>query len=184
MASGTHYWTRETVNSPAGGTTPLSLDNHISFTASHAGDSLLRTILDIEMFVLVSGTGTGVLVKWWQEVFIMVGVWWENESPAPSVSPIPITDVTALPDWVIWNRLTPHVEIDDISSPTQTVFWRSLTGQIDVSSKRTDFAKNGSRVWLAYEIFDAVGVINTTVSSMTYDLGYNASLACLFKSAV
>lgn len=184
MASGTHYWQRETFNAIPNGMTGLTLDDHISFHATNLGDSLLRTILDIEFFVTTAGTGTGVKPEWWQEVFVMVGVWWDNELTPPTISPTPIADPLFLPDWVLWNRLTAKVDIYDISTPYESVSWHNPTGQIDVLGKRTDFAKNGSRVWLAYEIFDGTSTINQTISGISYNLGVNATLSCLFKAAV
>jgi hypothetical protein len=138
-------------------------------------------MVDIRLYVLASGSGTGVELEWWQDVIANVGVWWNADAVIPANSPTPVTAPDVSPDWVLNNNLYPHVDIFDVATPSENVTWSNPSGTITSSGKRRAEAGLHNTLWLAWEVIDNSGVINNTVSGINYYLGANIWMSALYE---
>lgn len=177
----TYAWQRNGVSLPAnvaGSPVPLVGNNTKVFNLP-LGSTLLRSRLVFQAYVLVEGAATGVPLQWWQDVIVIAALWWNNDSVIPTISPTPITDTDVTPDWVCSEQCLPTVDVYDVATPSESVSWRYPGGVIDVETKRAHKTTTAPTLWLAWEIVDPEGLINTTVGTQTHSLGINAWLACL-----
>lgn len=178
-----YAWMRNGGSLPANGATPIPLlgNNQMVFNPA-LGTTLLRTRLQFFGYVIASGAGTGVQLQWWQDVIFNVGVWWVDNAVIPANSPTPITNNNISPNWVLNSKLDPHVDTFDVASPSESVSWKPHGTDFDVSSERRGLVTvgPGPTVWVAYEVVDPSGIINTTVGGLKYSLGVNYWLECLF----
>lgn len=180
MATGPFQWQRNGAFFLANGSTPLALDNFMLWEGP-AGASLVSTFVDIRLYVLVSGAGTGVELEWWQDVVANVGVYWDDNPVIPATVPTPISFPTPDEPWVLNNNLYPKVDIFDVASPTENITWSNPTGTIHVSGKRRSDPAQHNTLWLTWEVADNSGFINTTVASMNYYLGATFWVSALYE---
>ena len=181
MAFSSYTWTRVGISLPGNGATVVPLlGNNQNVMSGSVHSTLIRSRLEFFGYVLVAGAGSGFQLQWWQDVIFNVGVWWDDSAVVPANSPTPISNSTVSPDWVCNEQLRPHVDTYDVASPSENVSWTYPGGVIDVESKRKAQTGTAPSVWVAWEVFDPTGIINTTNSGEFYALGINAWLSCLF----
>lgn len=157
---------------PNNGATPLVQDSLMLFTGNSNSTSL-RERLQIEFSVTAGGAGSGVAVNWWQEVQIAVAAWRAMRSSPPATSPTPISAPVLGPpeEWLTWDLLTPRVQVYDQLSPFLQITWNPPKGEIEAFSRRKCSASLTPTTWLAWEVNDPLGVINTTIAGNAYNLG-------------
>lgn len=181
-----YEWQRNGGSLPANGATaiPLLGNNQMVFNPGLL-KTLLRTRLQFFGYVIASGAGTGVQLQWWQDVIFNVGVWFDDAVVLAANSPTPITNNNLSPNWVLNSKLDPHVDTFDVASPSESVSWKPHGSDFDVASERRGGVLSGAgvSVWVAYEVFDPSGIINTTVGGLKYSLGINYWMECLFGTA-
>lgn len=181
-----YEWQRNGGSLPANGATaiPLLGNNQMVFNPGTLY-TLLRTRLQFFGYVIASGSGTGVQLQWWQDVIFNVGVWFDDSAVLPANSPTPITNNNVSPNWVLNSKLDPHLDSFDVASPSESVSWQPHAHDFDVAAERRGNVLSGAgvSVWLAYEVFDPSGIVNTTVAGLKYSLGVNYWLECLFGHA-
>lgn len=135
------------------------------------GATSLRQRLQIELSVVAGGSGTGVVEGWWTEVVVAVGLWPNANAVVPATSPTPLTNINDGTRWLLWDALSPEVQVNDIATPSQTVVWKYDSDVDETFSRITYEDPLLPSFWLAWEIDDGSGVINTTIGGIAYNLG-------------
>lgn len=79
----------------------------------------------------------------------------------------------------MWDTLSPNVQVNDTLTPSQTVVWKYGTGVDQTFSRFTYETTLTGSLWVAWEIDDGSGVINTTIGGIAYNLGGWFSIAVL-----
>jgi hypothetical protein len=163
-------WIRSGGVFPHSGTVPLA-QSGLKISTGLSPSTLTRSRIDLELSVLATGTGTGVAAGFWSEVLVVAALWWNDSSVVPSSSPTPITNINESPEYVFWDVLHPTVNYLDVATPTMAVTWKSSSGTIESFAQRKGEPTLHNTAWLTWEILDGSGLINTTSSGITYNLG-------------
>lgn len=142
-----------------------------------AAMSSLRIRTDIELYVRCVATMTNTISSSiWEETLIAVGTEIFPSTAGELISDLPLTNA-ATPNpaslgWVQWEYLYPEVMNIDFNAPeVATVVFRPREGTIDTQARRNVGVGVGLDVWLAWEIQDGSGLMNTTTAGVTYNLG-------------
>ena len=182
MASGIFVFQRQFLSLPANGASviPLVGNNNQIFTGPALSDTI-RSRVSVFGYVTAQGAGPGIRLQWWQDVIFQVALWWDNSAVVPATSPTPIATLDPSPNYLFSNALEPRMDVFDIATPHENVSWRPPEGIIDVSAKRKTTNATPPTVWLAYEVFDNSGIINTTTAGVTYSLGLHAAIEQLWE---
>lgn len=173
-------WARTNGQFVHNGATPLSFNAGNTFTlAGMAGKglSVLGITTDIELYVACSATMTNLIdSNIWQETVMVMGVELYPSTAGNTISSTPLLNPNSSPaslrDWGQWNYLYPELMNIDFNSPeVATVVWRAREGTIRTDTRRSVGAGVGIDVWLAWDVQDGAGLINTTTAGVTYNLG-------------
>lgn len=187
----TRNWFRTLGQFLPNGSTAKTFDAGNVGTLTIAGAQTVTTLrcrTDIELYVLCQGSGSANIdLSVFYETVMMVGVI-ASKSGQWTTSPTPITDASPpstlgeLGDWGQWEYLYPTVDFVDTLTPQIAVMtWRPKSGTIDTQFRRAAPAGSGIDLWLAWEIQDGSGLINTTTSSVTYSLGARFAQAYAYE---
>jgi hypothetical protein len=151
-------------------------ENFIEAPVVGAAMSSLRIRTDIELYVSAQATGTNPISSLlWEETLIVMGTEIFPSTAGEAISDLPLTNpVPGGPSlgWVQWEYLYPELMNLDLNTPeVATVVWRPRGGTVDTQARRAVGVGKGLHVWLAWEIQDGAGLINTTTAGVTYSLG-------------
>lgn len=162
------------------GSTPLAQNNFKALEVDRTDFTLRRSRLDLELSVIGAGTGTGVDAAFWSECLVAAALWWSSATTTPSVSSLPLSDITD--EFVAWEKLYPTVNYLDATAAAIGVTWKGALGTIEsFGQRRNPITQNGS-LWIAWEISDPNNIINNTVSGVTYNLGATLLSNCLITN--
>lgn len=163
---------------PNGSTSPAFNQGETFTVAGTAGKKTtwLRTRTDIELYIRCVATGSATISSAiWEETIAMVGVEMFPSTTGELISDLPISNLTPNPNsrgWSQWEYLYPEVMNIDLNAPSvATVVFRPRGGTIDTQTRHEVPAGVGLDIWLAWEFQDGAGLINTTTSGVTYNLG-------------
>lgn len=71
----------------------------------------------------------------------------------------------------MWDALSPEVQVNDTLTPSQTIVWKYDSDVDQTFSRFTYESLLNASFWLAWEIDDGSGVINSTIGGIAYNLG-------------
>lgn len=168
------------------GTVPLAQSSVTALTLT-GGDSLLRLRTTLEIYVsIVSSTGNLVnFAAMTQARCLMGAILYDTASP-PLASYLPITNSTSTPGssgWLQYEEMTPTVDFYKTTDVEVANFtWRTDPITLDTQSRRRTTSGNGPTLWLAWEIDDQSGLINTTTDGTTYGLGAKYTMDAFIES--
>lgn len=182
----TRKWSRTGFQFLPDGTVPLA-QSSVSVFNPAGGDSILRIRCTLEIICsIVSSTGNLINFQAETVVRAMMGVIAYDTASPPLASFLPITNSTSTPGssgWLQWEHMHPTVDFFKESDvETANITWRTDPITVDTQSRRRTTAGNVPSVWLAWELDDQSGLINTTTSGTTYALGARFSMAMLTES--
>lgn len=188
----TKHWARTYGQFLPNGSTPkLAYQNN---TASTGGtgttkNTSLRLRTDIELYVLCVGSGSANIdLSVFHETLVAVGAieyvggsQTTSQTPLTDADPGPITG--SLGGWGQWEYLYPTVDfVNTLTPQVALITWRPKSGTIDTQFRREVAGVNGIDLWMPWEIQDGSGLINTTTSGVTYNLGARFAQAWLYES--
>lgn len=182
----TRQWSRTGFQFLPDGTVPLAQSSVQVFSPA-AGDSLLRIRTTLEIFVsAVSSTGNLINFQIETVARVVMGVIAYDTASPPLASYLPITNPTSTPGssgWLQYEHMYPTVDwFKESDVETTNVTWRSDPITVDTQARRRTTVGNEPSVWLAWEIDDQSGLINTTTAGTTYALGARFTMAMLTES--
>jgi hypothetical protein len=163
------------------GTTPKVASGNNTLTVTPGGPGTitsLRLRTDIEMYVLATGTGSANinLAAFFETIMVVGSIMYVGGSVASSYTPL--TNQDALPTtgllsgWGQWEYLYPSIDFVNTLTPQVALCtWRPKDKTIDTQFRRTNSTTAGIDLWMPWEIQDGSGLINTTTSGVTYNLG-------------
>lgn len=139
--------------------------------------SVVGITTDLELYVACSAAGAALIdSNVWQETVMVMGVELYPSTAGELISSTPLTNPNANPaalhDWGQWNYLYHEPIYIDLNSPqVATITWRAKEGTVRTDTRRKAAVGAGIDVWLAWEVQDGAGLINTTTAGVTYNLG-------------
>lgn len=163
------------------GTTPKTATQNNTLSAESIGGVVttsLRLRTDIELYVLCQGSGSANIdLSVFHETLIAVGsVIYQFGSVTTSDTPLtdanPPSELNRIGDWGQWEYLYPTIDfVDTLTPQTALITWRPKGGTIDTQFRRIQTSSAGLDLWMPWEIQDGSGLINTTTSGVSYNLG-------------
>lgn len=174
----TNIWTRTGQIFPHDGSQPLT-QNALKIYERAGGATAERQRLDIELSVVAGGSGSGVVEGWWTEVIVSIGIWANTNAVVPALSPTPLSNADDGTRWLLWDVMHAEVQVNDTLTPSQTIAWKYSTGDDETRSRFTYETTLTGSLWVAWEIDDGSGVINTTIGGIAYNLGGWFAIAAL-----
>ena len=175
---------------PNGSTPTVATGNNVG-TVTTVGTQLATTLrcrTDIELYLKITGSGSANIdLSIFYETLVVVGViaskgggW--TTSPTPLTDASPPSTLASLGDWGQWEYLYPSVDILDTLTPqVALVTWRPKNGTIDTQFRRAAPHTTNIDLWMPWEIQDGSGLINTTTSGVTYNLGCRFAQAYAYE---
>lgn len=175
------------------GTTPTAQLAGPNLTASDPGSTFVTTLrlrTDVELYLKITGTGSANIdFSVFHETLIVVGSIMYVGGHITSVGAGPLTDpdpgptTYSLGDYVQWEYLYPSIDfIDTLTPQSALITWRPKGGTIDTQARRRVNGVNDIDVFMPWEIQDGSGLINTTTSGVTYNLGARFAQRLLYES--
>lgn len=175
------------------GTTPTAQLAGPNLTASDPGSTFVTTLrlrTDVELYLRITGTGSSLIdPAVFRETLIVVGSIMyvgghiTNVSAGPLTDPDPGPTTYSLGDYVQWEYLYPTIDfIDTVTPQSALITWRPKGGTIDTQARRRVNGVDGIDVFMPWEIQDGSGLINTTTSGVTYNLGARFAQRLLYES--
>lgn len=167
----TYEWKSFTNHFPGDGSTPLAQDTLNLYTIPH-GSSIKRMTYKTQMSCQIFSAGaTGLPLDFSTLVTFATGLWLGNEAGSAANSPLPLTDANT-ESWLFWDALQSRVDSDAVvSTGMWRVTWETHPEGLDLQTRRDAVAANTNDLWLAWEINDPFGVLNSSTDT------YNAYLA-------
>lgn len=163
------------------GTTPTAANQNNTLSAESIGGVVttsLRLRTDIELYVLCQGSGSANIdLSVFHDVLMVVGsVIYQFGSVTTSDTPLtdanPPSELNRIGDWGQWEYLYPTIDfVDTLTPQTALITWRPKGGTIDTQFRRIQTNSSGLDLWMPWEIQDGSGLINTTTSGVSYNLG-------------
>ncbi len=163
------------------GTTPTAANQNNTLSAESIGGVVttsLRLRTDIELYVLCQGSGSANIdLSVFHDVVMVVGsVIYQFGSVTTSDTPLtdanPPSELNRIGDWGQWEYLYPTIDfVDTLTPQTALITWRPKGGTIDTQFRRIQTNSSGLDLWMPWEIQDGSGLINTTTSGVSYNLG-------------
>lgn len=187
----TRNWFRTFGQFVPNGTTPKTANANNVGTIGTAGTQLATTLrcrTDIELYLRITGAGSANIdLTVFHETLIVVGViaskgggW--TTSPTPLTDASPPSTLASLGDWGQWEYLYPTIDfVNTLTPQVALVTWRPKSGTIDTQFRRAAPATTNIDLWLPWEIQDGSGLINTTTSGVTYNLGARFAQAYAYE---
>lgn len=147
-----------------------------------SGWSLVRGLFWWDFYVQAApmAPSTSVEVGWWDYMQVVSGAWFTSVPALPSPGPTPLTDINESPEWYHWDPLLPTLPYYENTNPYLDVHFRNENAPLEIGSKRASNVSDENGLFLAYEINDPSGLVNTATSSGVYALGYTIYASCLF----
>lgn len=183
-------WVRTTGQFLANGATPLSFNQGNTFNIPGVAGkplTILSVVTDLELYIACGAAGMALIdSKVWQETVMVFGTELYPSTAGELISSTPLTNTNSNPaslrDWAQWNRLYHEDIYIDLNAPAvATITYRPKEGTVRTDSRRSVAAGVGVDVWLAWEIQDGSGLINTTTAGVTYSLGARFNQQVLFE---
>lgn len=173
-------WARTNGQFIANGATSTSFNQGNTFNIPGvAGKNLtmLGITTDLELYVSCTAVGAALVdSRIWQEVVMVLGVELYPSTAGELISSTPLLNPNANPaalkDWGQWNYMYHEPIYIDLNAPeVATITWRPKEGTVRTDTRRDVPTGVGIDVWLAWDIQDGAGLINTTTAGVTYNLG-------------
>lgn len=168
-------WTRRWGQFLPDGSVPLVQGGIDLFTIT-GGASLLRARTTLELYVgIVSSSGSLINFQVAEVVTAAMGLIMYDSASPPAASATPLTDFAdpaGSSGWLQWEYMRPTVTyFKESDVETAVVTYRCDPLTIDTQARRRTTVGNVPSVWLAWELDDQSGLINTVTSGTTYALG-------------
>lgn len=175
------------------GTTPTAQLAGPNLTASDPGSTFVTTLrlrTDVQLYVLITGSGSAnINLSIFNEVLVVVGSIMyvsghvTSVPTGPLTTPDPAPSTYSLGDYVQWDYLYPKIEyINTLTPQSALITYSPKTGTIDTQARRRFTGTGGIDVFMPWEIQDGTGLINTTTSGITYNLGARFAQRLLYES--
>ena len=177
----TRDWLRTYGQFLPNGTTPTTANANNTLSAEAIGAEVktsLRLRTDIELYVLCQGSGSSDIdLSVFHETLIAVGsIAYQFGSVTTSDTPLtdanPPSELPRIGNWGQWEYLYPTIDfVDTLTPQVALITWRPKGGTIDTQFRRIQTNSSGIDLFMPWEIQDGSGLINTTTSGVSYNLG-------------
>lgn len=177
----TRDWLRAYGQFLPNGSTPKTANANNTQSAESIGSNVttsLRLRTDIELYVLAIGTGSANIdLSVAYETLIAVGsIIYQFGSVTTSDTPLtdanPPSELPRIGTWGQWEYLYPTIDFINVLTPqVALITWRPKAGTIDTQFRRIQTNASGLDLFMPWEIQDGSGLINTTTSGVSYNLG-------------
>jgi len=170
----TSKWQTFNQSFPGDGTTPTN-QNTLSLYTIPEGSFIRRTLLHAQLFCVVASTSPADLpLDFVTKATTAFGLWL-NDSVDPAENSPSVIDDANDATWLFWDALQYRTDDNAVAETgLYRAVWETPPAGLDLQTRRNAVAGNSNDLWLAWEIFDPDGTINSSADT------YNAYLSGWF----